>query len=1394
MVDSDKVIDNQFVTFKSIQEMHAKHGQLLRVLRELGARQERTDSLDKEMSILNSRLEDARNQLSEVQISRQRQATLIESLLRQRDTLRMACVTQNQPTDVLSINDHLLPENSNVNYSPELVSGEIQYHALRDESEYEIGREESKRVEENLLQRVNQLQSEMIAKNGRIAILEASLAMSAERLKLWKENEKGIREELNVIRHSYSGMMEANAKLQCSNQSLLDDLIQSRADLGEFKQQTSSLRANLNVSQEEVGRLGKEILNLRSDREKLSELISSLKNQYLSRNEQDDRVPALRSQLEITERELQVARSRIHDSSELIRSSQQAHEREYRELVLRHDELQKEHRQLLEKINMIEHTRLTSNKVDESSPYEVGVSNENLVQGYRLRLDSLTEEILSLKKLLDESTGQADYYRKELEEVTKCLAISKKESDERMAKLSEKASLADSIDSLKAQHAEDILRADKERLLLQDRVALFDEMIQTLQSIGFTGLNSASDLANTLSEANSRFEEEHSLRVKISLELDDLKIKAEDFQKQLHDTASQVDEWKMKCSGLDAELGAIKTVHQSVIEERVEIERQNSGLISRLESLVSSTGSGDVNTSDAATKDLMETISFLRKRKDALQVEHDKLGLEYRRLKVTHVKLQQSIEANEKGEGNQQDIINKSQEYEQTISRLNIVNDTLKTANDDLIEQCRQLRTQINNVLSERSRDEERLSALQVRIAALGHFGEMEGKLEESESKASNLEAELSESKRCCESLEIEIKHLQKNEALATDELSKLKSLFKTTNTELNQSKEAHQTVLNDLLQLRQLHGTCEHELEKLKAERDSLIDELKDAKESDAGALNIDQIKEQLTQSEAKFKRLLLQTQSIAAARNDLVKKVKDFEAQLTERNAACEGLAVKVSQLESQLTDALDRITNLQSRTEPVTVRDDSIIAEKDEQILQLTARIERYSEALKRFAKIRDNYKECNARLRGAVEQIEGYESRIEEMKKEHDLRCQLLTSTWQARLDRLVNSGGDNGTQKQSFGQVVHGALSSGHIRGNGVSDSGEKASKSISNQNVNQIPSVDSNGLVDEFNLGQDVENENNVDSVVSLKSSVKESKGTRQKQLIPHEVVPSGEPSYFFAEESPFLDSGNHGMDFLHSNKLKPELNSTLIPSKRLAYNDERFGSEIGSPNADEDVELGGSKVPNAPLELDSFDTLNNSVINESSSAQFVIIPQTLEPNFSPLHAKLTDKIEETDAKTLQSSVNNNEEKFVHESFEAKSSSSCLRPHDDGSEGSTTVELEVRSNLVESKLNDSKLEISSPKSKDSEGQLEIKKNIKFENFIDKKPIMMQSCKDEEFDKADDGDIQLVGMKRVQEVIEQRSVLRKDLPSLSMSNVLFSSSVDESRKESVDEGNISPRDI
>ena len=87
---ADSVIDSRLVTFRSIQELQIRNQELLRVVRQLSKEKE-TDELERARIVdaeTQAKLDQAVSQLQELQEARQRQAVMVESVIRQRDMLK----------------------------------------------------------------------------------------------------------------------------------------------------------------------------------------------------------------------------------------------------------------------------------------------------------------------------------------------------------------------------------------------------------------------------------------------------------------------------------------------------------------------------------------------------------------------------------------------------------------------------------------------------------------------------------------------------------------------------------------------------------------------------------------------------------------------------------------------------------------------------------------------------------------------------------------------------------------------------------------------------------------------------------------------------------------------------------------------------------------------------------------------------------------------------------------------------------------------------------------------------------------------------------------------------------------------------------------------------------
>lgn len=319
--DSNSVITGRLVSFKNIQELQIRNQELLRVVRQLSADQE-SDELERARladAATTAKLDAAHKELQELREARQRQTIMVESIVRQRDMLK----------DMLQKS-----ERSDVKTVEADASMKEPYERLQ--RDYKVFREEKEKTERLLDQQLEQARCDVSELRVQFTKAQSQLDFTNERFLLLQQNFEVERRQVNELSKKNAGCFDTILKQQSQIQSSMNDLLASREKEQKVVLQLSGLQAELGMLRAAEKRLSTDNEALGQEKQRLNHLVIGLQR-MLSEHEGVERESRARlsQQLDVLERELQVARRRLVEQADAHRHELASLERDRRELQQR---------------------------------------------------------------------------------------------------------------------------------------------------------------------------------------------------------------------------------------------------------------------------------------------------------------------------------------------------------------------------------------------------------------------------------------------------------------------------------------------------------------------------------------------------------------------------------------------------------------------------------------------------------------------------------------------------------------------------------------------------------------------------------------------------------------------------------------------------------------------------------------------------------------------------------------------------------------------------------------------------------------------------------------------------------------------------------------------------
>ncbi|KAK0158432.1 hypothetical protein PV328_009434 [Microctonus aethiopoides] len=290
---SSQLISKKLVTFRDIEELQENNQKLLAIVRALSSRQEELERTTDEINSgeMKEKLERYMEQLNEMQASQERQAKMVEGLIRQRDTYKnMYQQTLNQSTkedkDTSSVameqdeNDATTnSENKSINLNKsteenknkikilenKLLDSELKLKQVSDE--YAIYKKEKAAHERMLGEEIERLRKEAETNSSRCCRLKAQLDSAQERFNLLQTNVTTYKSQIKVLEDRCNNYSTTIGKHEQSIMLLKDDALSSQTRLSRAEVQLENLRQERQLLRDSEGRLLKEREMLHRERQ-----------------------------------------------------------------------------------------------------------------------------------------------------------------------------------------------------------------------------------------------------------------------------------------------------------------------------------------------------------------------------------------------------------------------------------------------------------------------------------------------------------------------------------------------------------------------------------------------------------------------------------------------------------------------------------------------------------------------------------------------------------------------------------------------------------------------------------------------------------------------------------------------------------------------------------------------------------------------------------------------------------------------------------------------------------------------------------------------------------------------------------------------------------------------
>lgn len=319
--DTDTLISNNLVLFKSISSLQEQNQKLLRIVRELSSKMENEereykDSMEREQSEAIREAHEAMQELA-AQLDRQKKNSdnVIQAYVKERDALKAMLARAEKavggPLSTDAAGSTTRVEGQSGSLVKELVEVQSQFEAYKTEMGIDSVR----------------LRDDLVASQREVAQLSAALAKANAKIEFLTDRHRMHQEQFSLHAKDIDDLTKRNQKLfdqwtridiECSRAT--EDFQVANGRIEQLRNECANLRAEKKIWESVQGRLVEENKTLALERSHLSDLMANVQKMHndLERSGENDR-RRLESQLQMLEGQGQDLRVQLSQERDTIR-------------------------------------------------------------------------------------------------------------------------------------------------------------------------------------------------------------------------------------------------------------------------------------------------------------------------------------------------------------------------------------------------------------------------------------------------------------------------------------------------------------------------------------------------------------------------------------------------------------------------------------------------------------------------------------------------------------------------------------------------------------------------------------------------------------------------------------------------------------------------------------------------------------------------------------------------------------------------------------------------------------------------------------------------------------------------------------------------------------------
>ncbi|XP_014606517.1 PREDICTED: nucleoprotein TPR-like [Polistes canadensis] len=540
---SSQIITKKLVTFKDIEELQENNQKLLSIVRALSSRQEEMEKATDEINSgeMKEKLDRYLEQLAEMQAAQERQAKMLEGLLRQRDMYKNMYQQSLKQSNTTEMKDLSNEENKELNASTaesineadkskDSVDNEKEkewkrkYEELESKlkqvtDEFELYRKEKIAHEKMLGEEVERHRKKADANSAYCCRLKAQLDSANGRFQLLQANVASYKSQIKALEEKCCNYNVTIGKHEQSIMILKDEALSAQTRLSRAEVQLDNLRQERQLLRDSEGRLLKERELFQRERQTQSLLradVESIKA-CLERVQAENQLRT-EQRFDDATRECAALRRRLQEEQDRFRELLSTMEKQ---LSTAQERLTEE-REITERIrNELEESR----KAETESAQKFEEANAKLRQAVAHSISKPFTGDENMTKRLKELEMQLATNQAEVKSLTEQLKTARQQGQQ-YCDIAESAEVQ--LRELTEQHNK--CKEELENTLKQSRVEVnslqkrVKELGEELAKISSGRQETDSELRQKLAEAERKIEELDEVKGELELVKSDLQV------------------------------------------------------------------------------------------------------------------------------------------------------------------------------------------------------------------------------------------------------------------------------------------------------------------------------------------------------------------------------------------------------------------------------------------------------------------------------------------------------------------------------------------------------------------------------------------------------------------------------------------------------------------------------------------------------------------------------------------------------------------------------------------------------------------------------------------------------------------------------------------------------